>query len=86
MKEKIYKKLILALQPQFLEVKNNSILHRGHVGDDGSMETHFAVTIKDDELSKMGRLQAHQKINKILQEEFLQGIHALEIKILNKLS
>ncbi len=82
MKEKIYKKLAENLNPESLEVKNNSYLHKGHLGDDGSMETHFVVIIKSVELSGLGRLKAHQKVNQILKDEFENGMHALEIKIL----
>ena len=82
MKERIYAKLTKELQPEFLEVQNNSALHRGHAGDNGTLETHFAIIIKSCQLSKLSRLQAHKKVNKIVAEEFTQGLHALEIKIL----
>lgn len=79
---KIYEILKKELNPEFLEVKNNSYLHKGHLGDDGSLETHFVIVIKCEELKKLTRIQAHQRINKLLKEEFVSGLHALEIKIL----
>jgi len=82
MKEKIYKKIIENIELQFLEVKNNSYLHKGHLGDNGTMETHFEIIVKSQELTNLGRLKAHQKINKILKSEFENGMHALEIKVL----
>lgn len=80
-KEKIYQKLQNELKPEFLEVVNNSYLHKGHLGDDGTMETHFCINIKSSALNGLSRVQAHQKINQIIKDEFSQGLHALEIKI-----
>jgi len=81
MKQRIEKKLSDNLKPSSLEVVNNSNLHRGHIGDNGTNETHFAVIIKCEELKNLGRLQAHKKINQLLKDEFDLGLHALEIKI-----
>lgn len=82
MKKRIEVELQKILRPSFLEVKNNSYLHQGHSGDDGSGETHFAVVIESTELQKMSKIAAHRVINKILKEEFARGLHALEIKII----
>lgn len=81
MKQRIEEKLKKNLSPKFLEVKNNSNLHIGHLGDDGSGETHFAVIIESEELQKMGKIQSHRKVNQLLKEEFSNGLHALEIKV-----
>ncbi len=84
MEERIHKKLTEELQIKFLEVKNNSYLHKGHLGDNGTMETHFAVIIEAEELKNLPRIKAHQKVNKILEDEFKKGLHALEIKVLKR--
>lgn len=82
MKNRIEEKLTKNFAPEFLEVKNNSQLHRGHDGNPGgSDETHFAVTIKSVELNALGRVAAHRKINQLLNDEFARGLHALEINI-----
>ncbi len=81
MKQRIEKNLNDNLKPIFLEVINNSNLHRGHLGDNGTDETHFAVIIECEDLRNLGRLQAHKKINQLLKIEFEKGLHALEIKI-----
>lgn len=81
MKQRIEESLKKEINPEFLEVINNSAMHRGHAGDDGSGETHFEVRIKSEELNKAGRISAHRKINQILKDEFDKGLHALEIKI-----
>ncbi len=81
MKERITKKLSEGLQPQFLEVKNNSQLHQGHSGHDHSGETHFAVIIESVELKKLNRVAAHRQVKELLKDEFEKGLHALEIKL-----
>lgn len=83
MKNRIEKKLQEKFHPSFLEVKNNSHLHSGHIGDDGSGETHFAITIKSAEFEGLNKVQAHRKINEIVKDEMARGLHALEIKILS---
>lgn len=82
MRERIEKKLSEKLHPEILEVKNNSHLHKGHSGDDGSGETHFAISVKSDLLKDSNKIEAHRKINSLLSNEFKNGLHALEIKIL----
>jgi len=83
MEERIYQKLTKEFQPKFLEVKNNSYLHKGHAGDNGTLEPHFAVIIEAENLKNLPRIKAHQKVNNILRDEFNSGLHALEIKIIN---
>lgn len=82
MKSRIEKTLEENLKPKFLEVKNNSYLHAGHAGDNGTGETHFAVTVEAEELKSLTRLNAQRKINQLLKDEFAKGLHALEIKII----
>lgn len=84
MKKLIEEKLRKNFQPSFLEVKNNSAQHRGHLGDDGGGETHFAIVIESLELQEMNKIAAHRAINKILKEEFALGLHALEIRVVTK--
>jgi BolA protein len=81
-RERIIEKINKELKVKNLDVKNNSFLHKGHLGDDGSMETHFAVIVEAEELKVLSRLKAHQKINNILRDEFKNGLHALEINVL----
>ena len=78
----IVAKLEEALQPEEMRLKNNSSLHSGHLGDDGSGQTHFALEIKSAKLHKKSRIEAHRIITQLLQEEFKNGLHALEIKVL----
>lgn len=82
MKQRIEDKLQENLDIEFLNIINNSHLHKGHLGDDGSGETHFKVIISAKEFVGLSRVKKHQKINNILADEFNKGLHALEIKIL----
>ena len=79
-KERIEKILQTELKPEFLEVKNNSHLHSGHSGDNGSGESHFVISISSLELKNLTRIAAHRKINQLLKNEFEKGHQALEIR------
>jgi BolA protein len=81
MKERIIETLKKNLQPNFLEVKNNSYLHKGHLGDNGTNETHFAIEIMAEEFVGLNKVSAHRRVNQLLKDEFNNGLHALEIKI-----
>lgn len=82
MENRITNRLKTALNPEILEVKNNSHLHEEHLEDAIDGETHFAIKVKSEELSKLRTIEAHRKINSLLAEEFDKGLHALEIKVL----
>lgn len=84
MKERITIKLTENLRPQTLEVINNSHFHKGHLGDDGTGETHFAIKISAAELQNLSAVAAHRRINALLKEEFAKGLHALEIKVIGR--
>ncbi len=81
-KNRIEKIIIDNLQPEFLVVENNSSRHHGHLGDDGTGETHFIVTIKSEKLNGRSKVEAHREINQLLKDEFNSGMHALEIRFL----
>jgi len=80
MQDRITEKLTEALEPSYLQVINESHLHKGHAGDDGSGESHFAIAIKSCSLDGLEKVQKHQKIYSILHEE-MKVIHALSIRI-----
>ena len=83
MKERIINQLQQNLTIDSLNVINESYLHQGHLGDDGSGETHFKIEIKAKELEGERLVNAHRKINALLKEEFEKnGLHALSIQVL----
>ena len=82
MRERIIKKLSENLTIKNLEVINKSSLHQGHLGDDGSGETHFDIIISAVDLDSKNQVQNHRKINQLLKDEFEKnGLHALSIKV-----
>ena len=74
------KKLQSEFLPRHLMVVNESHLHKGHAGDDGSGESHFFIEISAEALDKKPRIQAHRLIHKVLEED-LSHIHALRINV-----
>ena len=75
----IYNKLS-KLNPQLLEVINESNKHIGHAGHDGTGESHFKIKITAEILNSKPRLAQHKMIYNTLKEE-MQKIHALNIII-----
>lgn len=69
------------LSPQHLEVINESALHSGHAGDDGSGESHWRVVIKAASLDDMSRIARHRAIHTALGKDIIGRIHALAIDI-----
>jgi BolA protein len=65
-----------------VKIKDNSSQHIGHNNFDGSQESHFILILKGNNANNESRLAIHKKINKLLEDEFLNGLHALEIKII----
>ncbi len=80
MQERIEIKLVQALQPFLLEVVNESKLHAGHAGDNGSGESHFRITIVSDRFEGIGRIDRQRLIYDMLRQEMGGGLHALSLK------
>lgn len=78
MQEKMEEKLNSVFHPMYLEVVNESGKHSGHIGDDGSGESHFHVEIVSDEFKNTTVVACHRMIYDCLQKE-LETIHALSI-------
>lgn len=72
--------LTSALQPQHLAVINDSASHAGHMGDDGTGETHFTVEIVSAAFAGISRLQRQRMVNAALGDIPGQRVHALAIK------
>ena len=65
-----------------ISVTDNSFSHKGHNNFRGDGETHIAVILKKKSKIKVNRLELHKKINFLLKEEYIAGLHSLEIKII----
>lgn len=81
--EEIEEILNKEFNPTRLRIMNNSHLHKGHAGDDGSGNTHFSVEITTTVFKKYSRLECHRMVYKALSDIVNTRIHALEVKILS---
>jgi BolA protein len=76
----ITRRLTQALAPAHLEVRNDSDLHRGHAGHDGSGESHFTVEIVADAFAGLSRVARQRAVNHALGDLMESRVHALAIK------
>ena len=67
-----------ALQPQSLEVQDDSHLHAGHAG--ASEGRHFTVRLTSERFNGLSRLARHRLIYDALRQLIPRGIHALAIE------
>ena len=65
-----------------IEILDNSYQHKGHNSFDGKEGTHFQIKLFNQLNKKQNRIEVHRKINALLKEEFVNGLHSLEINIL----
>ncbi|WP_174298105.1 BolA family protein [Sphingomonas bacterium] len=76
----IRERLVADLAPTLLEVVNESALHTGHRGDDGSGESHFRVEIEAAAFAGRSRVERQRLVNRALAELLDGRIHALAIR------
>lgn len=76
----IHARLSEALTPTRLHVSNDSAQHRGHMGDDGSGESHFSVVIESPAFTGMNRVARQRAVNAALADLLATRIHALAIR------
>ena len=69
-----------ALAPTALTVSNDSHHHAGHMGDDGTGETHFSVDIVADAFAGQSRVARQRLVNRALADLLATRIHALAIR------
>lgn len=80
MAREIEMRLTAALSPTHLAVINDSSSHAGHMGDDGTGESHFTVEIESLAFAGVTRLQRQRMVNHALGDLPGQKVHALAIK------
>ena len=76
--EQIRERLQQALQPQSLEVIDDSHLHAGHAG--AREGRHFTVRVLSARFNGLSRLARHRLVYDSLDELMARGIHALAIE------
>lgn len=82
-KKRIEKILFNNFKLSIIEVVDISSKHSGHNEFSGNDETHFSIKLNYKEKDKLKIIDIHRKINYLLRDEFLSGLHALEIKLNN---
>ena len=81
MVDRITDRLTAALDPTRLDVSNDSAQHAGHMGDDGSGETHFSVAVESAAFTGLNRVARQRLVNHALADLMAPGgIHALAIR------
>ena len=73
-------RLRAALDPSQLSVVNDSHHHAGHMGDDGTGETHFSVMIESPRFAGLSRVARQRLVNAALADLLATRIHALAIR------
>lgn len=69
-----------SLNPEFLEVIDESELHRGHAGYREGGQSHFKIIISSQLLRAYSRVEQHKKIYAPLDDLMKSQIHALSIE------
>ncbi len=72
--------LTAALEPTQLDIINESASHSGHMGDDGSGESHFTIAIESAKFAGVSRLQRQRMVNGALGDIPGERVHAIAIK------
>lgn len=80
MAEEIQFRLNAAFSPTRLAVINDSAEHSGHMGDDGSGESHFTVEIEAEAFATMSRLERQRAVIDALDGIVGERVHAVAIK------
>ena len=73
-------RLIATFAPTQLIVNNDSAKHHGHLGDDGTGESHFSVEIEAQAFAGVSRLERQRMVNRALGDLPGRRIHALAIR------
>ncbi|GAB5389586.1 MAG: BolA family transcriptional regulator [Alphaproteobacteria bacterium] len=65
-----------------ITLRNQSHLHEGHAGHDGSGESHFKLTVISPDFEGVSRVQRQRMVNALLAEELAGPVHALTMTTL----
>lgn len=81
LEQEIHDALKQSFAPSQLEVINESHLHAGHAGDDGSGESHWRVSMVSALLSGKSRVAQHRAVHEAIGPDIMGRIHALSLKL-----
>jgi len=79
MQERIAARLNEALDPELLDIVDESDRHAGHAGARPGGGTHYRVRIISAQFSGMSRVARHRLVYGLLPAEFADGLHALAL-------
>lgn len=80
LEQRIREKIMVKLEPTRLDVLNESHMHAGHAGDNGTGQTHFRVLVVSEAFRGLSRVARHRLVNEAVADEIRDGVHALAIK------
>ena len=80
LEEEITARLTAAFAPRRLEVVNESALHAGHAGDDGTGESHWRVRMDADALSGLTRVAQQRAVFRAL-GDVMDRAHAMALEV-----
>lgn len=78
--DEIHARLTDALAPSRLDVINDSHHHAGHMGDDGTGESHWTVVVESGRFVGLNRVARQRLVNRALADLLATRIHALAIR------
>jgi BolA protein len=78
--EEMHALLTQAFAPTRLAIINDSAKHSGHMGDDGSGESHFTVEIEAAAFAPLNRLARQRAVIAALGDIVGRRVHAVAIK------
>ncbi len=80
----VLEKLQNGLSPSFLEVLDESELHKGHAGYKGEgVESHLAVCVVSSCFANLNRVERHKLVFTLLEEGFIgRNVHACRLRTL----
>ena len=70
-----------AFSPIFMEVRDVSEAHSGHIGARFGGETHFEVDVTSSVFAGKSRIQSHRLVHEILQPLLSTTVHALALNV-----
>ena len=82
MQERIVARLTEGLEPQRLDIIDESDRHAGHAGARPEGETHFAVTIVSVAFTDLSRVARQRLVYQTLADELATRVHALSLTTL----
>lgn len=80
----LYEWVEQSLSPEFLEIIDESSLHKGHAGVRGARGdiTHIFVRIRAMSLQEATKVKQHQMLYSALKPAIEEGLHAMRFEIM----